>query len=134
MKKFHILTLSLISTGCIAFMVSGSDYLESPVKLFFNFPAGNLVTWMGLVSMAILTKAPESAKQKPLISNILITAAWSWLPLGYLVSGNVSFSFKGTDLGWQLWLSYSLIIVFGSIISISWSMIRKKSKKADKNS
>lgn len=116
MKDRQIITLSLLFFGCMMLLLFGGEILEQPVRLFFGFPVGNIISWFGLLSLSLLTKAGPKTSLTRSLSDILITAALSWLPLGYYVTGNVEFTFSGSSLGWELWISYSLLIGVSSLI------------------
>jgi hypothetical protein len=91
------------------------EFIEQPVRVFFGFPIGNIISWLGLMALALLTKATPLSGISRSLSDILLTAALSWLPLGYYFSGNVTFSFSNSYMGWELWLAYSLIIAACSL-------------------
>lgn len=129
MKLIHRIILGTIFIASLALLFSGSEWLEYKIRVFFGFPLGNLSTWFGLLSLAILTHSDEKDKTGRIASNIVITAACIWLPLGYLISGNVDFNFSGTEWGWQLWVGYSGLVALGSLSVMMWSLLRNWPKK-----
>lgn len=115
MSSRNVIILGLIAFICPLLLLFTGEFIEQPIRFFFGFPAGNIISWFGLLAIALLTKSAPLSGFSQSLSDILLTAALSWLPLGYYFSGNVTFTFSGTYMGWELWLAYSLIVAAGSL-------------------
>ena len=142
--RFYItLGLTLLT---IALLTTGSPLLELSLDSEDSIPLGNLITWIGMISLPLTVYWSIKELRKP-TTKLSKTLAWFlktiilfgilWVPISYLLAGNLSFSFseKETFQGGQtamLWfwrLSYGIGI--GSIITIViyWiSLLFKRNK------
>lgn len=128
-------------------LISGHPILEKPIFSNFEFPWGNYITWVGfiafpfgvLVSFSFLRK-PTSATTR-LLKNLLrmnIVLGLLWVPISYLLSGNLKNSFKdsgnfqGSHLASEIfWLYCELLVALPLLIYIcSWILqLLGRSKK-----
>jgi hypothetical protein len=130
----------------IILLVSGSSILTIPLDKNNSIPLGTFITWAGIISFptAVYTgikdlRSPLGAFYKYLsyILKGLLILAILWVPICYLLAGNISFSFaeKESFQGGQLamkwfWrLSYGIGIGSMAIVIIHWVLILVKKKR-----
>lgn len=108
MKKPQILfSLSLFIAALVIYLLfTGSAILVKQVDLgFIKFPAGTLITWLGLIALPSCIYFGARRLRKPngrfdrflskSLKTILILAIL-WVPISFLLAGNLSFSFSGS--------------------------------------
>jgi len=132
-------------------LVTGSSLLTIALNSDETIPLGTLITWTGIISLpltiywGIKELRKPSGKLNRFLSGflkIIIVLGILWVPISYLLAGNLSFSFseKETFQGGQVamrwfWrLSYGIGI--GTILTmiIYWiSLIFRKNKTVGNN-
>ena len=110
MKK-PILILLLVIVGIVAtLLIMGSRILLQPTPGITDLPLGNLITWIALISLSfsILTgfkeiRRPNSpfTKWLSILIKVNLTLALFWVPISYLLSGNLGNNFSGSAPGFQ---------------------------------
>lgn len=136
----------IVTLSTIILLVTGSSILMIALDDVNSIPAGTFITWAGMIALplsiywGIRELRKPSTKLNRILSGflkIIITLGILWVPISYLLAGNLSFSFseKVTFQGGQIamrwfWrLSYGIGI--GSILTLIayWiSLIFKKNK------
>ena len=134
----------------IILLAAGSSLLTIALDKDESIPVGTLMTWMGMISLpltiywGIKELRKPSSKLNSILSGLLkiiITLGILWVPLSYLLAGNLSFSFSeketfqgGQDaMKWFWRLSYGNGIGAILTITIYWiSLLFIKDKKAAK--
>jgi hypothetical protein len=123
-----ILTLSVI-----ILLVTGSPLLTIAFDSDSKIPSGTLITWIGMISLpltiywGIEELRKPSSKLNRFLSGFLkfiIVLGILWVPISYLLAGNLSFSFSEKEtfqggqyaMRWFWRLSYGIGI--GSILTL----------------
>ena len=123
-KILFFLSLVLFLTAA-TLLIMGSSILVYSLN---GIPAGTPITWMGLISLSALVYLglPQLRHPKGSIYKVLNWILWAsivlailWVPVCYLLAGNLSFNFseKSTFQGGQqamriFWLfTYSLVVI-----------------------
>ncbi len=107
MKKPQVIfsLLFLIVIVALYLLTTGSSILLEPIDLgLTRFPAGTLITWLGLIALpsciyfgARRMREPESKFDQFVSKSLrgILIMALLWVPISYLLAGNLSFSFSG---------------------------------------
>ncbi|MHA7864827.1 hypothetical protein [Flagellimonas marinaquae] len=93
----------------ITLLISGSSILTVPIYEGSSIPMGTPITWMGLIALPLtiyfgVKKFRDHNTTYKLLNQLLkfsVGFAVLWVPISYLLSGNLSFSFSGTATGFQ---------------------------------
>lgn len=138
-----ILTLSVL-----LLLVTGSSLLNVALDDEKSIPLGTLITWIGMISLPLTVywgikelRKPSNQQNRVLSGflKIIIVLGFLWVPLSYLLAGNLSFSFSEKEsfqggqvaMKWFWYLSYGIGI--GAILTllIYWiSLLFKKDRTA----
>ncbi|MBT8223522.1 MAG: hypothetical protein KJN96_10180 [Eudoraea sp.] len=126
---FMISLIVFIGTGFL--LLTGSSVLTISLSRSTNIPLGTFTTWAGIASLPLALyfgirklREPTSKKDRFLayILKILIGLAILWMPICYLLAGNISFSFtekaefQGGQLAMQIFWYFSYFVAAGPII------------------
>ena len=132
-RKTYFYTALILTLSVIILLVTGSSLLTMSLSSDQSIPLGTFITWAGMVSLPLTIYWSVNELRKPtkkinrIISaflKIIIAFGILWVPIAYLLSGNLSFTFseKNTFQGGQaamrwFWrLSYGIGV--GSILTI----------------
>ena len=135
--KFLIFLFLIIFLTVAILLISGSPVLTYSIGDKFIIPLGTPITWIGLLSFPILLflsikkiQTPNTKWYKTLRIILLINLilAFLWVPICFLLSGNISFTFsekeqfQGGQLAMKIfWIfSYSLVIAPFLLLSLHW--------------
>lgn len=147
-RKLVFLSAIVVMISVILLLVSGSSFLTMALDNEESVPAGTFITWAGIISLplAIFMGIKEMRKPTNLFNSILsggikltLILAILWVPISYLLAGNLSFSFseKTSFQGGQLamkyfwYLSFGIAIIALAILIIYWiSLLFLKQKSA----
>ncbi|NNK82248.1 MAG: hypothetical protein HKO92_03910 [Flavobacteriaceae bacterium] len=131
-----ITSITLLATGSFLLTVALDDKK--------TIPFGTLITWAGMISLPLTIYWGIKELRKPTIRlnkilavclKIIIILGILWVPISFLLAGNLSFSFSGKELfqGGQVamrlfwYLSYGIGIGSILILSMYWiSLLFKK--------
>lgn len=129
-------------------MVTGSSLLTMALDSDETIPFGTLITWTGMITLpltiywGIKELREPSSKLNRILSGflkIMIVLGILWVPIAYLLAGNLSFSFSEKEtfqggqaaMRWFWRLSYGIGIGTMLILSTYWiSLVFKKDKPA----
>lgn len=148
-QKFLILIMSLVMFFLASYMlVTGSDYLMVGIDPYDRLPLGTPITWFGLVSLPLavyygsrLIRQTQTRLYRVFRWMIFtaIVGAVLWLPIAYLLSGNLTFTFgnasgfQGSNMAMLIFWNYSFAIpvlamgvLLGHVIYTSISRIRHR--------
>jgi hypothetical protein len=143
-RKVYFFSSLLITIIVIFLLSTGSSVLTIALDSNNAVPLGTFITWIGLISLpfTIFFGAKEmrkpSGKVNKLLSKILkiiIVLAILWVPIAYLLAGNMSFTFteKATFQGGQeamkwFWrFTYGIAIGALATLFVYWiSLLSKK--------
>lgn len=145
-RQIWLFSSLIVTFSTIILLVTGSSLLTIALDDANSVPLGTFITWAGMIALplsiywGIKELRKPSKKLNRILSGflkIIITVGILWVPISYLLAGNLSFTFseKVTFQGGQIamkwfWrLCYGIVI--GSIITITtyWiSLLFKKNK------
>jgi hypothetical protein len=123
----------------ITLLISGSSILTVPIYEGSSIPMGTPITWMGLIALPLtiyfgVKKFRDHNTTYKLLNQLLkfsVGLAVLWVPISYLLSGNLSFSFSVTVTGFQggqlamklFWgYTYGIAILPMILLIIHWFM------------
>lgn len=132
-------------------LVTGSSLLTIALDDKKLIPFGTLITWAGMISLPLTIYWGIKELRKPTIKlnkilagflKLIIILGILWVPISFLLAGNLSFSFSEKEsfqggqvaMKWFWRLSYGIGI--GAILTIStfWiSLLFKKDKTVGNN-
>lgn len=128
-------------------LATGSNILTLTLDQNNSIPLGTFITWSGMISLpaSIFWGAKEFRKPTKKIHRFLarclkliIILALFWVPISYLLAGNLSFSFSEKEsfqggqiaMKWFWRYTYGLVLVPVLFIILIWiSSLFSKSKK-----
>nr|WP_321409006.1 hypothetical protein [uncultured Carboxylicivirga sp.] len=133
MNKTLVLFLVSFFTLLIsaAILIRGDSLLTFSLSAKFYVPIGSFITWAGLIALPlsiyyglliINSKAFESFKLLDIYFKIVFISSVLWLPVSYLLAGNMAFTFsqlngfQGGSLAFQCFLFYTGLVVLCSVI------------------
>jgi len=125
----------------ILLLVTGSSLLTIAVDRDKSIPLGTFITWTGMISLpvtiywGIKNLRQPSIKLDRILSGLLksiILLGILWVPISYLLAGNLSFSFSeketfqgGQDaMRWFWRLSYGIGIGAVFILFVYWISLK----------
>lgn len=149
-RKIYFYTSLGVTLGVLVLLVSGSSILAIAWEGYESVPLGTPITWLGMISFPLTIYWGVKDLRKPtrilnkVLSGILtfiIVLGLLWVPISYLLAGNLSFSFseKETFQGGQIamkwfWaLSYAIPIGTILTITIYWVSLVVRKKTTDAN-
>ena len=150
-RKVYFFSALILTFSVIILLVTGSSLLTISLNSDETIPFGTIITWAGIISFPLTIYWGIKELRKPLSKlnrilsgflKIIIVLGILWVPISYLLAGNLSFSFSeketfqgGQDaMKWFWRLSYGIGI--GTILTliIYWiSLIFKKNKTVANN-
>ena len=142
---FFILLSVVIFT--IYLLVSGSELMTVALDNSDTIPLGSFITWAGIIAMPLMIycgvkelRQPNNELNKTLskLLKLIIIISILWLPISYLLAGNIAFnfstihSFQGGPIAMKLfWIfSYGLTISSITILVLYWMARLFCSKKS----
>ncbi|MBT8260717.1 MAG: hypothetical protein KJN82_05340 [Bacteroidia bacterium] len=143
-RKKYFYYAMIVTITSITLLVAGSSLLTIPLDNKKTIPLGTLITWAGMISLPLTIYWGIKELRKPTIRlnkilavclKIIIILGILWVPISFLLAGNLSFSFSGKELfqGGQVamrlfwYLSYGIGIGSILILSMYWiSLLFKK--------
>jgi hypothetical protein len=150
-RKIYFYGSLILTLSVIVLLVTGSPLLNMALDNDKSIPFGTLITWTGMISLpltiywGIKEMRQPSGKLNRILSGflkIILILGILWVPISYLLAGNLSFSFSeketfqgGQDaMRWFWRLSYGIGIGAVLILSTYWiSLLFKKVKSVAKN-
>ena len=137
---FYISLFLVLST--LFLLITGSSMLTIPLDKNNAVPSGTFITWIGIISLPLTIywgvkelRHPSTLFNKflALMLVVMIILAVLWVPICYLLSGNISFSFSEKDsfqggqlaMRWFWRFSYSvalgpILLLIAYWISLLW--------------
>ena len=150
-RKVYFYSALILTLSVIILLVTGSSLLTIALDRDESIPVGTLMTWTGMISLPLTIywgikelRKPSSKLNRFLsgLLKIIIVLGILWVPLSYLLAGNLSFSFSeketfqgGQDaMKWFWRLSYGIGIGAILTITIYWiSLLLIKDKTVANN-
>ena len=147
-RKIGFIVSLIIFVLSLYLLVTGSSVLMISLSESSNIPLGTFTTWLGMIALPFLfyftmkrLREPESKTDRvfALLLKILIILAVLWIPISYLLSGNMSNTFtekaefQGGQLAMKIFWFNSYFTVAAPIVLAMflgvYSLFRKRSKK-----
>ena len=150
-RKTYFYSTLFLTISVIILLATGSSLLTTALDKNNSIPDGTLITWTGMISLpftiywGIKELRKPSNKLNTILSGflkIIIILGILWVPISYLLAGNLSFTFSeketfqgGQDaMRWFWRLSYGIGIGAIFTIIIYWiSLLFKKTKTVTNN-
>jgi len=134
--KFYFFASLTIFIIVAILLITGSFVLTEPLYNGSTIPMGTPLTWLGIISLPLAIFFGVERFRKPtkiyeLLSQILkfsLTLAVLWVPISYLLAGNLSFSFSEKSgfqggqfaMKWFWGYSYTVAILPITLLIIHW--------------
>ena len=105
-KHFLLIQCVLVFFFALISLALGAEYLYLPLVKKPFFPFGNLLTAMGYIAFSsifyflFIMKVSGKTELRKLFSKLFkynIILSFFWMPIGYILSGNLSTSFGRSD-------------------------------------
>lgn len=135
----------VILSVTMGLLLTGSPLLTRALDSNDTIPLGTFITWAGMISLPMAIYWGIRELRRPLSKlnrvlslflKIILVLAILWVPISYLLSGNISFSFsekdefQGGQLAMRLFWAFSYGIPIGSVslLILYWLslLIRKR--------
>jgi len=100
----------LVFIAAVLLMTSGEAFLSRPMFYFVPMPWGNWITWVGFIAFPLSIYYGFSAVRRPkkrfmglmhILLKLNLILAILWVPISYLLAGNITNSFSGSATGFQ---------------------------------
>ena len=126
-KTFFFISLTMCLL-VLFLLVTGSSVLTKAIDPNGKVPAGTLITWIGMISLPSTIYWGVYPLRKPkgsiytvlsVLIRICIILCILWVPISYLLAGNLSFSFgeKTSFQGGQLAMRWFWRLSYGFVIA-----------------
>lgn len=123
--RFYFFASLIIFITVTILLLTGSFVLTEPLYNGSTIPMGTPLTWLGIMSLPLaiyfgVERFRNPTRTHKLLSRILkfsLTLAVLWVPICYLLAGNLSFSFseksgfQGGQLAMKMFWGYSYGVV-----------------------
>lgn len=102
-RKFFLYLSLTVFFLTLYLLISGSPVLTWPLDKNNSIPLGTFITWLGFISLPMAIFLGVEKLRTPtgnfyrVLSNLLkisLLFALLWVPLSYILAGNISFSFS----------------------------------------
>jgi len=146
-RKLYFLVSIFITLVVLMLLITGSSVLNVNLAKQSSIPLGTFITWAGMVSFPLSLYWGIKRLRKPnglltrflsSLLKIIIVMGILWVPISYLLAGNLSFSFSEKDtfqggqtaMRWFWRLTYNIAAGTILVFLIYWiSLLFNKSKK-----
>ena len=150
-RKIYFYIALILTLSTFTLLVTGSSILTIALDTDKSIPFGTLITWAGMISLPLTIYWGVKELRRPtkklnkILSGfliIIIILGILWVPISYLLAGNLSFSFSEnetfqggqTAMRWFWRLSYGIGIGAVLIIMTYWiSLIFRKKDEPNVN-
>lgn len=139
-RKIYFYCALIVTLCAITLLVSGSYLLTMALDTKNSIPFGSIITWAAMISLPMTIywggkefRKPSTKRNKILASflKLIIILGILWLPISFLLAGNLSFTFSAKESfqGGQVamkcfwYLSYGIGVGTIAIISIYWILL-----------
>ena len=146
-RKLKFFSSLIVFVAAGYFLISGSPLVTMSLSKTANIPLGNLTTWIGMIALPLTfyygikgLREPGNKTERILsfVLKALILLAILWVPISYLLAGNMSNSFSNTPefRGGQLamrifWINTYVTVAAPLLLGIiygCYSLVRRISK------
>ena len=106
MRKTYFLTCLALLLVVLGLLLTGSSILNLAIDQEGRLPLGTLLTWLGFIALPLAIywgsksfRKPQKPVEKWLSRTLkfAIALAILWVPISYLLAGNLSFTFRGQE-------------------------------------
>ncbi len=150
-RTIYFYSALILTFTVITLLVTGSSLLTIALNSDETIPFGTIINWIGMISLpstiywGIRELRKPSSKLNRILSRlikIIIVLGILWVPISFLLAGNLSFSFSEKDtfqggqdaMRWFWYLTYGIGIGAIFIIFTYWiSLLFKKDKTVANN-
>lgn len=136
-RRIYFYSYLILTLIVIILLVTGSSLLTIALDYNKSIPLGTLITWTGMISLPLTIywglkelRKPSSKPNRILsgILKIIIIFGILWVPISYLLAGNLSFSFSEREsfqggqiaMRWFWYLSYGIGLGAVAILFTYW--------------
>lgn len=149
-RKIYFFSFMIATLFTISLLITGSSLLTIALDDEQTIPLGTFITWSGMISLPLTIYWGVKELRKPsrrlnrILSGflkIIITLGILWVPISYLLAGNISFTFSEREsfqggqvaMKWFWYLSYGIGIGAILTITIYWiSLLFKRDDTTNK--
>lgn len=149
-RKIYFFSFMIATLFTISLLITGSSLLTIALDDEQTIPLGTFITWSGMISLPLTIYWGVKELRKPsrrlnrILSGflkIIITLGIIWVPISYLLAGNISFTFSEREsfqggqvaMKWFWYLSYGIGIGAILTITIYWiSLLFKRDDTTNK--
>lgn len=135
--KLYLLGCLLILIVTTLLLLTGSSILSMPLFKGSSIPMGTPITWIGLISLPLSIYFGISKFREPThtlykylgpLLTLSLFAAFLWVPISYVLAGNLSFSFSEKEgfqggqsaMKWFWGYSYAVVILPLALLVMHW--------------
>lgn len=127
-RKFWLLFWGIVLIATIVLFVTQSSLLTTALDANNSIPLGTFITWAGIISLPLCIYLGFGGLRNPegglygylsaLLKGVLVLAIL-WMPICYLLAGNISFSFaeRETFQGGQSAMRWFWRYTYGVLIA-----------------
>ena len=136
-RKIYFFSALILTSGVIFLLITGSSLLTIALDNKQTIPLGTYITWTGMISLPLTVYWGIKELRKPsrklnrILSEflkIIIILGILWVPISYLLAGNLSFSFSEKEsfqggqiaMRWFWYLSYGIGLGAVAILFTYW--------------
>ena len=136
-RKIYFFSALILTSGVIFLLITGSSLLTIALDNKQTIPLGTYITWTGMISLPLTVYWGIKELRKPsrklnrILSEflkIIIILGILWVPISYLLAGNLSFSFSEKEsfqggqiaMRWFWYLSYGIGLGTVTILFTYW--------------
>ena len=136
-RKIYFFSALILTSGVIFLLITGSSLLTIALDNKQTIPLGTYITWTGMISLPLTVYWGIKELRKPsrklnrILSEflkIIIILGILWVPISYLLTGNLSFSFSEKEsfqggqiaMRWFWYLSYGIGLGAVAILFTYW--------------
>ena len=144
MKKTPFYISLFLTITVVVIFITGSPLLTLALDNNNSIPLGTFITWLGFISYTLTfyfgikrLQLPEKTYEKvlALVLKIIILSAILWVPISYLLAGNIAFTFtetitfQGGQQAMKLFWYFIYFLTIGPLVIVSIYGIFKLFKK-----
>ena len=105
-RKLWFLGSLTVFFASLIMLVSGTPFLEKSMSQTRNIPVGTLTTWLGMIALPLSVYWGTKHLRQPdtrfrtflsIFLKCLIILGILWVPICYLLSGNIAFNFSEVE-------------------------------------
>ncbi len=144
-RNIYFFSALIVTITSIALLVTGSSVLTISLNRDGTIPLGTFITWAGMIALPLAIYWGIEELRRPsnrvnlILSRLLmviIILGILWVPISYLLAGNISFSFSekesfqgGQDaMRWFWRISYGIPIGAILILFVYWITLLARRK------